>query len=647
MLRESLKARFGFQNFLQGQQEVIQRVLAYESAVAIFPTGAGKSLCYQLPALHLPGITLVVSPLLSLMKDQVEFLESKNIPGVKLDSNMTREDYLNTLQAARDGKVKILMISVERFKNERFRLQLGRMNISLMVVDEAHCISEWGHNFRPDYLKIPTYQREFKIPQVLLLTATATPKVTKDMCRKFGIPEKNVFATGFFRKNLHLRVIPAPSETKPETLIDTLSQPPSGPSIVYVIQQKTAESVSKMLCGKGFNAAAYHAGMKSEQRDGIQNKFMHDRLDIVVATIAFGMGIDKCNIRKVVHYDLPKSIESYSQEIGRAGRDRKPAVCSVLGDRSCVPVLENYAYGDTPEKQGLRQVLKKVKSCAGHPLEIRLYELSNETDIRVLPLKTLLVYLEIKGIIKPKYVFFENYPFKLIQSEEGIVGHFSGDRKAFVEAIFANATTARIWTRPDIEAIVSTTGSQRQRVIAALDYFDEKGWIELQPKSSIEVFNVVNPDFDIHETADWLLDLFTSRESLEVQRIREMIALFESPSCLATGLSAYFGENLSQPCGICSACQSRSPISLPGMDAPSMEGLDFDTAVKPLYDKFTTPVSTTLVTRFLCGINTPKLAKARARTMKGFGCLSAHKYAQVNRWVQAQIMRDKKGGMDI
>jgi len=212
MLQKSLREKFGFQHFLAGQQEIIQRVLASESAVAIFPTGAGKSLCYQLPAIHLAGLTLVVSPLLSLMKDQVDFLVSKTIPAVKLDSGMTREEYQTSLQAARDGKIKILMISVERFKNERFRLQLGRMDISLMVVDEAHCISEWGHNFRPDYLKLPIYQQEFNIPQVLLLTATATPKVTGDMCRKFGIPKENVFITGFFRENLQLRIVPVPAD---------------------------------------------------------------------------------------------------------------------------------------------------------------------------------------------------------------------------------------------------------------------------------------------------------------------------------------------------------------------------------------------------------------------------------------------------
>lgn len=213
-IRQTLSERFGFKQFLNGQQAVIETLLRPASAAAIFPTGAGKSLCYQLTALHLTGLTLVVSPLMSLMKDQVEFLTTKNIPAAKLDSSLSQEEQSSTLRDARNGKLKILMVSVERFKNKRFRLQLERMQISLMVVDEAHCISEWGHNFRPDYLRIPIYQKTFQVPHVLLLTATATPMVIKDMRDKFNIPEGNVFSTGFYRKNLHLNVIPSSQSEK-------------------------------------------------------------------------------------------------------------------------------------------------------------------------------------------------------------------------------------------------------------------------------------------------------------------------------------------------------------------------------------------------------------------------------------------------
>jgi len=633
---ETLTRTFGFEQFLEGQESVIQRLLEPASAIAIFPTGAGKSLCYQLSALHLPGITLVVSPLLSLMKDQVDFMASKNIPAAKLDSGMTREDYTTALQAARGGDIKILLVSVERFKNERFRLQLERMKISLMVVDEAHCISQWGHNFRPDYLKLPAYQREFNIPQVLLLTATATPRVCEDMCRKFGIPGQNVCTTGFFRKNLRLRILPIPSGEKTNALVETLTAPVTGHSIVYVIQQKTAEKVAGILVDRGFKAAAYHAGMKSEDRIAIQNRFMDDRLDIVVATIAFGMGIDKRDIRKVVHYDLPKSIESYSQEIGRAGRDGKVSVCTVLGDRNSVPILENFAYGDTPEKKGLAQVLELIKRSSGKLLEIRLNRLASETDIRMLPLKTMLVYLEIHGIIKPKYVYFDDYPFRLIRRAEEIAAEFAGERNAFVKTLFSHSRTAKVWTRLDAEMIAAATGSQRQRVISALDYFDAKGWIELQPKSSVEVFEVLDGGFNTLETTEWLHGLFTSRESREIERIQRMTALLEAPSCLAAGLSVYFGESLDRPCGVCTACRTGRATRLPGADLPSLKDLDFTSLSAPLFAKIDADASATLITRFLCGIMTPNLTGIRARTIRGFGRLSAYPYLQVFSWVVEQ-----------
>ncbi|MCK5036886.1 MAG: ATP-dependent DNA helicase RecQ, partial [Candidatus Sabulitectum sp.] len=242
-----LKDTFGFSEFKPGQEQVITNLVAGNSSIAIFPTGAGKSLCYQLPSLLEPGMTLVISPLLSLMKDQLDFLKSKNIAAAKLDSGMSSDDYKNTLEAARNGNLKILLIAVERFKNERFRTQLKQMNVSLLVVDEAHCISEWGHNFRPDYLKIPKFTREFSISKVLLLTATATANVITDMCSKFGIPGQSVFQTGFYRKNLFLRVHPVMQEDKDAHLLEVLTGKPHGSAIVYVTQQKTAEYVAGML----------------------------------------------------------------------------------------------------------------------------------------------------------------------------------------------------------------------------------------------------------------------------------------------------------------------------------------------------------------------------------------------------------------
>ena len=629
----SLKQYFGFDRFLKGQKEVIDKVVAGESTAAIFPTGAGKSLCYQLPAMHLPGVTLVVSPLLSLMKDQIEFLKSKQIPAAKLDSGIPREEYQATLQDGVQNRIKILMVSVERFKNERFRTQLKRMNVSLLVVDEAHCISEWGHNFRPDYLKIPMYQEEFNIPQVLLLTATATPKVIEDMCKKFRISRRNVIITGFYRKNLHLKVEGVPEVGKRQALVETLNKGPMGPSIVYVTLQKTAETIAQYLSSKGVEARAYHAGMKTDLREDVQNQFMHGHLNTVVATIAFGMGIDKRNIRKVVHYDLPKSIENYSQEIGRAGRDGLVSMCTLLGNRSNVPVLENFVYGDTPEVSGIRTVLEVILKNDTNMFELRSYRLSMEADIRLLPLKTLLVYLEMEGILKPRHTYFEDYPFKLLKTEKEIIDIFSGERKNFVDTIFRHTHKKKVWSYPKISEMVDASGSNRARVLAALEYFDEKGWIELQPKSSVEVFEVLNRNFDIDETTKRLARLFRNKETMDVERIHKIISLFESSGCLAIKLSKHFGETISQPCGNCSYCLAGKPTALPAEPLPLINKSDVEKHLRKLRDVSDGPISDDLAVRFLCGITTPKMIQLKAKQLNGFGHLAKYPYKDAKRLV--------------
>ena len=634
----ALKRYFGFDRFLNGQEDVISKIIAGESAAAIFPTGGGKSLCYQLPAMHLSGITLVVSPLLSLMKDQVEFLKSKKIPAAKLDSGISREEYQSTLQDGVRNRIKILMISVERFKNERFRNQLRKMSVSLMVVDEAHCISEWGHNFRPDYLKIPLYRKEFNIPQILLLTATATPKVIEDMREKFGISGNHVIGTGFFRDNLHLRVDAAPENRRREALFDTLKTEPVGPSIVYVTLQKTAETMAKYLSSKGLDARAYHAGMKTELREEVQDRFMHGSLTTVVATIAFGMGIDKRNIRKVVHYDLPKSIENYSQEIGRAGRDGLASICTLIGNGGNVPVLENFVYGDTPEISGIRRVLDVIGKNDGNLFEVRQIRLSTDADIRLLPLKTLLVYLEMDGILKPRHTYFENYPFKLLKPEKEIINFFSGERRNFVATIFRYTDEKSVWSYPKISEMVETTGTDRARVLAALEYFDEKGWIELRPKSSVEVFEIVNRNFDPVETAKRLSDLFRNKETINVGRIHKMISLFESSGCLSMKLSKYFGEIIPQPCGNCSYCLTGNRSTFPVEPLPVVGSADVGKYLRELRETSETPISDDLAVRFLCGIASPRLTQLKAKQLSGFGSFEKHPYKDVKSCIGGDVM---------
>jgi ATP-dependent DNA helicase RecQ len=635
MLIQQLQKHFGFNSFLKGQDEVIRKVLDRQSAAAIFPTGAGKSLCYQLPALQLPGMTLVVSPLLSLMKDQLDFLLANNIPAARLDSTLAKSEYNAILAKAQNRELKILMIAVERFKNERFRFHLEKMNLSLLVVDEAHCISEWGHNFRPEYLKLPDYQKEFNIAQTLLLTATATEPVIDDMCAKFNIAKENVFVTGFYRNNLFLQITPAAASEKKDRLLQRIRETPNAPTIVYVTLQKTAEDVAEYLCANKINAHPYHAGMENEIREKIQNKFMGGSLTCIVATIAFGMGIDKKDIRRIIHYDLPKSIENYSQEIGRSGRDGKAALCEVLANRDNIHVLENFIYGDTPEKQSIRQLLQTIKDNKGFIWEIKPLKLSNDLNIRMLPLKTLLVYLAMEKIIRPKLTYFEEYALKYHADAADIINKFEGERRQFVAAIMNHCHTRKIWTDVDIEAILESYNTDRQRVLTALEYFDEQGWIELQSRQAIEVYDILTQAFDIDGMAEKMDALFKKKEALEIQRIHKMVSFFESDTCISKRLAEYFGEHLEkEDCGHCSFCKTGKAVLHQTTELKPLSHFEFKTIADGFKQAVGERSNEVNLAKFLCGIYTPVFSKLKVKKLPNFGILESYPYLEVRKWIR-------------
>jgi ATP-dependent DNA helicase RecQ len=634
---------FGYQEFRPGQEAAISAVLAGRSAAAIFPTGSGKSLCYQLAALHLPHLTLVVSPLLALMQDQLAFLAKRGISAASIDSAQSREQTSAVMARAKAGELKVLMISVERLKNERFRNFIQQVPISLLVVDEAHCISEWGHNFRPDYLKLPDYQRQFGIPQALLLTATATPAVIADMQAKFAIAAADVITTGFYRPNLNLLVEPVSGHDKRLRLVEWLSTRAGQPSIVYVTLQKTAEQLAEHLSQRGIAANAYHAGMPHERREAIQQQFMAGQLNCIVATIAFGMGIDKSDIRNVVHFDLPKSIENYSQEIGRAGRDGQPSDCLVLANRDSLNVLENFVYGDTPELDGIRCVLDELQAAgAGQQWELLLNALSEQSNIRQLPLKTLLVQLELKGIIAPRYAYFAEYKFKYLLEPEALLAQFSGERRQFVEALVHSSSRARTWCTVDFDALYQAHQAERSRVVKALDYFQEKGWIELESKQMTEVYALLQPDFDSAALSLELHGYFQGKEASEIARIHAMLALFASQQCLSQRLAAYFGDTQAPlHCGHCSVCSGRV-AHLPEPPAlPALAGLNLTQLCGEFNQRHQTlkgqPASAECLTRFLCGISVPLFTKLKARSISGFAALENYPYASVRHWLQQQL----------
>ena len=357
---EILTSRFGYTEFRPGQRQVVESLLAGRSALAVFPTGAGKSLCYQLPALMLEGVTVVVSPLIALMKDQIDLLARQGVAAARLDSSLDANEVRAVSDRLRDGSLKLLYVAPERFNNERFLAQLGRTKIALFAVDEAHCISEWGHNFRPDYLKLAARARELGAERVLALTATATPAVVADIRAGFGIEERDSVVTGFYRPNLTLLTTPvhAVSATRRCSTACASARPARRSSTSRCSARRSGSL--HLLAAAGLPARAYHAGMNADDRVEVQEWWTHSDANIVVATIAFGMGIDKADVRYVYHYNLPKSLEGYSQEIGRAGRDGEPSICELFACPDDVPTLENFAFGDTPTPEAIAGLLDDV-----------------------------------------------------------------------------------------------------------------------------------------------------------------------------------------------------------------------------------------------------------------------------------------------
>jgi ATP-dependent DNA helicase RecQ len=357
-----LKRNYGFTTFRPGQEEAILNVLEGKDTIVIMPTGGGKSLCYQLPALALPGVTLVVSPLIALMKDQVDALVSRNIAATYINSALSLEETKTRLDEIENGIYKLVYIAPERFYNADFMNRLAQIKINLFAIDEAHCISQWGHDFRPSYMRLKQAIDLVGKPPVIALTATATPEVRADIIKQLEVHNPAQVITGFARPNLQFGVSEAAESQKPSIILDVLSSLPDASGIIYVGTRSKADEMLEVLLSAGIEAVGYHAGMQTEERKWVQENFMTGKAQVIVATNAFGMGIDKKNIRFVIHFDLPGTVEAYYQEAGRAGRDGKPSVCLLLYNPKDRYLREFFIRGDNPSPELVHQVYEYLLS---------------------------------------------------------------------------------------------------------------------------------------------------------------------------------------------------------------------------------------------------------------------------------------------
>ena len=359
-----LREQFGFDRFRPGQERAIASVLGAHDTLVVLPTGGGKSLCYQVPGLLLPKLTVVVSPLISLMKDQVDALTARGLPAAFLNSTLSAGEISDRLARAERGELKLLYLAPERFDMGRALERIANIGVSLLAIDEAHCISEWGHDFRPSYLRVKQVRERLGLPPTIALTATATPEVRKDIVRQLGLSHPEIIVTGFDRANLHYHVVRTRTEgDKDGALVRTLKQFP-GQAIVYASTRRAVEKITAVLERARIPALAYHAGLDDDHRHEVQDAFMNEDVRAIVATNAFGMGIDKANIRLVVHHAMPGSLEAYYQEAGRAGRDGLPSECVLLHAFRDRFTHEFFIKSGYPERVAVERVFAEIRRAA-------------------------------------------------------------------------------------------------------------------------------------------------------------------------------------------------------------------------------------------------------------------------------------------
>jgi ATP-dependent DNA helicase RecQ len=525
----SLHEHFGFADFREGQREVIAAILEGKNAVVVMPTGSGKSLCYQLPAMMFSGATLVVSPLIALMKDQVDALQARDLPATFINSSITEREQWARIDALGRGEFKLVYVAPERFRSSRFLEALRAINVSLFAVDEAHCISTWGHDFRPDYLRLKGVVQALNAngtgAQTLALTATATPYVRSDIIQQLGLTKPETFVSGFDRPNLTIDVVHTEKEREKIARIKRLAKTHDGSGIIYAATRKAVEQVALQLQGQGLSVSTYHAGMSDSVRVKAQDDFMSGRTQMIVATNAFGMGIDKPDIRFVAHYQMPGSIEAYYQEIGRAGRDGLPASCVLLFNYADKNTHDFFIDGSYPNAELVRNVYQVLLSTQLKRIELSASEIAKRAGVRnEMAVNSCLYLLERAGHIH-RLANSKNF-----SGPEGPAPWETGNASAGT----AGASPAQ--SPPD------STRAKPGRGSRAILMVDNVAPTKLRVAPA-----------DVERRAD-----------LERRKLREMIEFCYTEYCYRAHILDYFGDrHHARQCGTCGNCAPHTALRTP------------------------------------------------------------------------------------
>lgn len=560
MLKSALEKYYGFSEFRPGQEEIIKDILDGKDVIGIMPTGGGKSLCFQLPSLIMDGVAVVISPLIALMKDQVDGLNKKNIPATFINSSISENEIRNRLEIIKSGQCKILYIAPERFYSREFTERLKNIKISLFAIDEAHCISEWGHDFRPSYLKLKNAIDLLNNPSVLALTATATQEVRYDIKKQLNLKDPSIYITGFDRPNLRYYTQRCGEAEKIEHILNFL-QTNEGPGIIYMGTRDKVNGMSNLLEDNGIGAYPYHAGLDAEERKQIQDDFMNEKKKIIVATNAFGLGIDKPNIRFVIHFDIPGTLESYYQESGRAGRDGKPADCILFYSPQDRFLREFFLQGENPSSKIIKEIYSILKIQSGDTILFTYKEITEQLSESVpeMTVSTALKILEKYGIIdRPQERTITAY-LKFLQPERIIremVSPKAKTQQKFIDHLIANFSgELEEGININLDELLGGIEVKKDTVTRLMKKLKEEGAVIYEPPfrgSEVRLLKDIHP-----RDLEQVIDFKTLREKKERNygKLDTMEEYVYHRACRRKFILDYFGDNMgSNRCGNCDNC---------------------------------------------------------------------------------------------
>ncbi len=568
----ALREFFGFEAFREGQREVIDSILEGHDTVVVMPTGGGKSLCYQLPALMREGATVVVSPLIALMKDQVDALHARGLPATFINSSLGFEEQKARIAALRRGEFKLVYVAPERFRSAHFVEALRSLKLSLFAVDEAHCVSTWGHDFRPDYLRLKEAIEAAGRPQVVALTATATPYVRSDISEQLGLRDPRAFVSGFDRPNLALKVVHTQKEPEKIAHIRALAAR-GGSGIIYSSTRKSVEAVARRLKDASLSVVAYHAGMEDADRVAAQDAFMSGERQMIVATNAFGMGIDKPDIRFVAHYHLPGSIEAYYQEIGRAGRDGQPSTCVLLFNYADKRTQDYFIEGSYPQPELIAKVYEALVATKLQRIELSTREIAARSGLRnEMAVQSALIILEKAGHVERGAAGENRANVRLLMSAHlarAAVEAKRGGRDKLV--LFGLLGGHDLNQKSDLELNVSdfaeTLGQDVASVRRSLASLAESGVVSYAHARRTRGL-VMLDERPAKQLRIRPQDL-ARRAALEQRKLREMISFCYTENCYRAFILDYFGDRSSAGnCGRCDNCLGAGAKQKPKQFAP-------------------------------------------------------------------------------